>query len=271
MLAITAAEFNRLASYIKDNYGIHLKAEKEVLVRGRLSRILKENNFRNFSDYYDYVVADQTGEAATILIDRITTNHTFFMRETKHFYFFRDHVLPYLKTTVKDRDLRIWSAGCSSGEEPYTLAMIIDEYFGNEKRLWNTELLASDISTTALDVARAGIYSKKAVASLPPHWRANYFKKYGEDDVILIDKIKNDVIFAKFNLMEKVFPFQKRFQVIFCRNVMIYFDLQTRNRLVRKFYDLLEYGGYLFVGHSESLDRRATHLKYVMPAVYRKE
>jgi len=205
-----------------------------------------------------------------VLIDKITTNHTFFMREADHFYYFRDTVLPYLTRTVKEKDLRIWSAGCSTGEEPYTLAMIIDEFLGREKMLWNSKILATDISAKVLDVAQRGIYSNEEIASLPAQWRLNYFKKFNHEKSILIDRIINEVIYRKFNLMEGIFPFKRKFHVIFCRNVMIYFDNKTKDELVNKYYQQLEPGGYLFIGHSESLNRETTRLKYIMPAVYRK-
>jgi chemotaxis protein methyltransferase CheR len=271
MLKITQEEFERLANYIQANYGIHLHDEKQNLVLGRLQNVLLQNDFKTFTDYFNYVLADKTGEAAATLINRITTNHTYFMREVEHFYYFRDKVLPYLKTVIRDNDLRVWSAGCSSGEEPYTLAMLVDEYMGKEKLWWDTKILATDISSKALEEAKSGVYSNQEIATLPTNWRLNYFKKLDNENSVIADRIKNEVIFRKFNLMEEVFPFKRKFHVIFCRNVMIYFDAPTKNKLVEKFYNHLEYGGYLFIGHSESLDREKTKFKYVMPALFRKE
>lgn len=192
------------------------------------------------------------------------------MREAEHFYFFRDRVLPYLAATVKDRDLRVWSAGCSSGQEPYTLAMIIDEYFRDHKHLWDTKVLATDISSKVLNEAKNGIYTYQEVEPLPVLWKLNYFQKSGQEYYKVTDKLKEEVIFRKFNLMEKRFPFRKKFDAIFCRNVMIYFDHKTKIDLINKFYDMLEYGGYLFIGHTESIPRNETEFEYVMPAVYRK-
>jgi chemotaxis protein methyltransferase CheR len=271
MQTITDNEFKKLADYIKNNYGIDLKEEKRPLVTGRLHNVLAQNNFDNFSQYYDYIISDKNGDAVVTLIDKITTNHTFFMREADHFYFFRDKVLPYLANTVKGKDLRIWSAGCSSGEEPYTLAMIVDEYFGKEKMSWDAKILATDISSKVLDTATKGEYSNEQIAPTPASWRLNYFKKLDNINSVIIDKIRNEVIYRKFNLMDGSFPFKRKFHVIFCRNVMIYFDNSTKSELVNKFYDLTEHGGYLFIGHSESLNREETKYKYVMPAVYRKE
>lgn len=192
------------------------------------------------------------------------------MREAEHFYYFRDKVLPYLSSTVKNKDLRIWSAGCSSGQEPYTLSMIIADYFKDDKKLWDTKILATDISSKVLSEAINGVYSSDEIESLPSLWRLNYFRKLDDKNYMITDEIKNEVIYRKFNLIEKVFPFKKNFHTIFCRNVMIYFDHKTKIELVNKFYDKIEYGGYLFIGHTESIPRNETGFQYVMPSVYRK-
>lgn len=271
MFTITSKEFKQLSDYIKENYGIRLKEEKQALLTGRLYKVLLENNFNNFSEYYNYVIEDKTGNAANTLINKITTNHTFFMREAEHFYYFKDKVLPYLKKVDKNKDLRIWSAGCSSGEEPYTLAMIIDEFLGKDKVFWDAKVLATDISENVLNTAVNGIYRNDDIEVLPAAWKLNYFTKYDNVNSILMDKIRNEIVYRKFNLMDNIFPFKRKFHVIFCRNVMIYFDAKTKAELIDKFYDMTERGGYLFIGHSESINRGETRYKYVMPAVYRKE
>jgi chemotaxis protein methyltransferase CheR len=271
MITITIDEFKILADYIRANYGINLKQEKQALVTGRLHNVLLENNFKNFSEYYDYIVSDKTGTAASILVERITTNHTYFMREPDHFSYLKNKVLPYLQYAVKDNDIRIWSAGCSSGEEPYTIAMIMDDFFGREKPCWDTKVLATDISGKVLEEAQKGVYSNEEISVLPSQWKLSYFKKLDNEKCRISDRMRNEVIYRKLNLMDNIFPFKKKFHVIFCRNVMIYFDSQTKWQLVNKFYDLTENGGYLFIGHSESLDREQTKYKYIMPAVYRKE
>lgn len=271
MLRITHKEFTLLSNYIKSNYGIQLKENKKNLLVGRLQNVLRQEGFDSFTDYYNYILADKSGRAVTTLIDKITTNHTYFMREADHFYYFKDKVLPKLVSNIKDKDLRIWCAACSTGEEAYTLAMIIDEFFGKEKSSWDTKLLATDISEKVLNIAKQGIYSREDIASLPASWQLKYFRRYDEDNYILTDGIKNEVIYRKFNLMESVFPFKRKFHTIFCRNVMIYFDYETKIKLVNKFYDHLEEGGYLFVGLSESLSREVKKFKYVMPSVYQKK
>lgn len=271
MVAITEQEFRKLSEHIKSHYGIHLKDEKKTMIAGRLHNVLLEQNFDNFTDYYNYLITDSSGTAARTLMNKITTNHTFFMREPEHFYYYRDNVLPFLSATVKSKDLRIWCAASSTGEEAYTLAMIQEEFFGRDKPLWDSKILATDISEKVLEIAKVGVYAKEQTSSLPKHWIIKYFQSYDAKSLVVSNKLKQEVIFRKFNLMERVFPFKKKFHVIFCRNVMIYFDQMTKMDLVNRFYDYLEPGGYLFIGHSESLVREATKFKYIMPSVYRKE
>lgn len=271
MIVITDKEFKQIADYVKANYGIHLKEEKKALVTGRLQGLLTQNNFKSFSEYYDYVVNDKTGKAAVSFINKITTNHTYFMREPEHFFYFRDKVLPYLSAEVTNKDLRIWSAGCSSGEEPYTLAMIIDEYFGSEKKNWDSKILATDISLKALEEAKKGIYNNKDIAPVPANWKIKYFKNETAETSSIVENIKAEVLYRQFNLMTQNFSFKKKFHVIFCRNVMIYFNNETKYELVNKFFDITAEGGYLFIGHAETLNREQTKYKFIMPAVYRKE
>lgn len=270
MVTISDHEFRQLAEYIKANYGIHLKDEKKVLVMGRLQKVLQDTGCKSFSEYYEYLTSDGSGQAVITMVNKITTNHTFFMREAEHFTYFKNHVLPYLKESVNSKDLRIWCAASSTGEEPYTLAMIVDEFLGRDKIYWDSRILATDISEQALMQAIEGIYSSERLETIPKYWKLHYFEQIDRDNWKITDKLKQEVIFRKFNLMEPNFPFRKKFHVIFCRNVMIYFDQDTKNRLVNKFYDSLEDGGYLFIGHSETVSKSETKLHYVIPSVYRK-
>lgn len=270
MIDITEKEFKQLAEFIKKNCGVNL-SKKKTLILGRLQSTLIEGGFRDFSDYYNYIIKDTTGEAIVALIDKVTTNYTFFMREREHFIYLKNTLLPYLSQAErKNRDLRIWSAGCSSGEEPYTIALILHEYFGEEKKLWDTKILATDISTKALSNAIKGIYSNEQLAEIPAVWKTNYFKAIDTEHSMINENIKNEVLFRRLNLMDETFPFKKKFHIIFCRNVMIYFDTATKEKLIKKLYEYTEYGGYLFIGHSESLTSENRY-KYIMPSVYRKE
>lgn len=270
MLTIKESEFKELTEYIQSNYGINL-TKKKNLIEGRLSNIIIEKGFNNFGKYLDHVLSDRTGNEATILINKLTTNHTFFMREWNHFEYYREHVLPSIISDIKDRDLRIWSAGCSSGEEPYTLAMINQDFFEHDKALWDSKILATDISVKALSTAERGIYPSESLSNMPNAWKLAYFNKTNDGNYGISDSVKKEVVFRVFNLMDDIFPFKRKFHVIFCRNVMIYFDNETKMELVNKFYEHTEPGGYLFIGHSESIGRDYKGYRYIMPAVYKKE
>jgi len=269
MINLKDSEFRELTGYMKANYGINL-TEKKHLIEGRLSNMITEKGFNNFSDYLKYVFKDTSGNEISILINKLTTNHTFFMREADHFEYFKDFVLPYLESRSKTKDLRIWSAGCSSGEEPYTLAMIIADYFGDQKFMWNSRILATDISQKVLETAEKGIYAAEAMSALPKYWGLRYFNKIDNESYQISKEIRNEIIYRNFNLMTEIFPFKKKFHVIFCRNVMIYFEPKTKMELINKFYDMMQPGGYLFIGHSEAINKEETKYKYIMPAIYRK-
>ena len=269
MINLKDSEFRELTGYMKANYGINL-TEKKLLIEGRLSNMVTDKGFSNFSDYLKFVFQDTSGNEINVLINKLTTNHTFFMREADHFEYFRDTVLPYLEVNTRIKDLRIWSAGCSSGEEPYTLAMIIADYFGDVKSMWNTKILATDISQKVLEAAEKGIFSGEALNTMPKYWTLKYFNKIENEIYQVSEKIRNEIIYRNFNLMTEIFPFKKKFHVIFCKNVIIYFEPKTKMELINKFYDMTEPGGYLFIGHSESVNKDETKYRYIMPAVYRK-
>ncbi len=266
MIAIQPAEFEELKKFMYDKYGIDLSKKKQ-LIEGRLSNLILAKGFNNFKDYLKCVYSDATGAELTVLVNKLTTNHTYFMRETSHFDFYRDTVLPELEKTVRSKNLGIWSAGCSSGEEPSTLSMINYEYFGANSG-WDTRILATDISDRVLEIAKKGVYTTEAVDAFPKELIRKYMTPTN-GGYKFIDPIKKNIIYRKFNLMDK-FNFKKKFHVIFCRNVMIYFDNKTKHELVNKFYDATEPGGYLFIGHSEYLDKDSIRYKYIMPAVYQK-
>ncbi len=269
MINLKDSEFRELTGYIKANYGINLIAKK-LLIEGRLSNMITERGFDDFSEYLKFVFKDTSGNEVSTLINKLTTNHTYFMREADHFKYFSDTVLPYLESKAKTKDLRIWSAGCSSGEEPYTLAMIMADYFGMERSMWNTKILATDISQKVLEIAKKGVYTGEAVNTMSKYWMMQYFNKVENENYQITEEIRNEIIYREFNLMNAIFPFKKKFHVIFCRNVMIYFDAKTKMELINKFYDITESGGYLFIGHSESINKNETEYNYIMPAVYRK-
>lgn len=271
MIEISDNEYRDISEFMKNNYGIKLGEAKKTLIKGRLQNLLAEKKISSFAEYYEYVLSDKTGDALTEMINRVTTNYTYFMRETKHFECLRDDALPYFTKKMNAKDLRIWSAGCSSGEEAYNIGMVIQDYIKTEKQYFNAKILATDISNKALEAAEKAEYLNENIDKIPFDWRAEYFNMIDNGKSVVDDKIKDMVRLAYLNLMDPYFPFKKKFHVIFCRNVMIYFDNKSKDDLVEKFYDALEPGGYLFIGHSEALNREKTRFKYIKPAIYRKE
>ncbi len=264
------AAFSRLVYMIHTTYGIDLH-KKRSLVEGRLGKYMNDRGFNYLDDYLDMVEVNESGEELVNLLNRLTTNHTYFMREPEHFIHFRDEVLPAIAKMALDRDVRVWSAGCSSGQEPYTLYMLMDSFFSKLSGSWDYSVLATDISMRALAVATDGIYDNADLEDLPLEWRKKYLKNKGDGTSQFTEQVRNKIVYRPFNLMNQDFPFKKPFHVIFCRNVMIYFDLETKTELVKKYYQHTAPGGYLYIGQTESVARGSTGYKYVMPAVYRKE
>ncbi len=272
-IEISDQEYKNLTGMVYKWMGINLTGQKRSLVMGRLQKILRKRNMSSFKEYLDFLKNDKKGEALSELANQISTNHTFFFREKDHFDYFYEKFLPELKQKLKNtgaKDIRIWSAGCSSGEEPYTLVMLMQQYFNSSYAAYDAGILATDISLKALDSARKGVYNDQKIASTPKYFLTKYFKKNKENEWIISEQIKKEVVFRRFNLMNKVFPFRRKFHAIFCRNVMIYFDAPTREALINRFYNSLEPGGYLFIGHSESLNRGSSLFRYVKPALYQK-
>jgi chemotaxis protein methyltransferase CheR len=273
LIYINDKEFKQISELIYKQSGIKLSQQKKHLVVGRLQKNLKRYGFKNFSDYYDFIINETNGHELSSLINCISTNHTFFYREEKHFKYLEKMVLPQIKNEMKknnSNDLRIWSAGCSSGEEAYMISIMLNEFFGKEMNLISTGVLGTDISQVVLETAKRGIYPDVKVANLPDAYKNKYFSKSKDDHYSVNSQVKNEVTFRRFNLMNETFPFKKPFQIIFCRNVMIYFDEITRIELIKKFHKFLVPGGYLFIGHSETIGREQKLFEYIQPAVYRR-
>ena len=266
---LTEQEFKELSVFVYDQYGIDLSRKKQ-LIEGRLSNTLKARGLSSFSQYMKLLRSDKSGTELTNFLNKITTNYSYFARENDHFEFLAQVVLPYMeKNRGRIKDLRIWSAGCSSGQEPYNLAMAIDQYFGPRKAGWDTTILATDISANMLTKAQQGLYPAKDLENLPLRWKQLYFEKVDKEQFRVCEKIRKEVVFRPFNLMDQ-FVYKKPFDIIFCRNVMIYFDQPTTNRLVQKFYQATAEGGYLFIGHSESINKQASGYQCLAPSIYQK-
>lgn len=273
MMSISDSEFDSLREMIYTRFGINLTEQKRSLLVGRLQKLLRTHRIDTFEAYSRYLEKDTSGKATSDLINLISTNYTYFNREKDHFDYFLNTALPNICAELKKRgekNLRIWCAGCSSGEEAYTLLMLMHEYLGSEYSHWEAGLLATDISERVLDTARAGIYPADKVASLPENLQRKYFTRLPSGQMQVHHKIRAEVTFRRFNLMNTRFPFKSPFHIIFCRNVMIYFDLTTRNALVQRLHHFLEPKGYFFIGHSETLGRDSKLFSYIMPAVYQK-
>jgi len=264
-------DFFRLRDYIKSNFGVNLE-KKRTLIEGRLSNYIISEGFDGFHDYIDDVFADKSGGKINTLMTKLTTNYTYFMREETHYKFMEDVALPYWTNEIKDNDLRVWSAGCASGEEAYTTVMVMQEWFGPTKiKGWDTTVLATDISTRVLDMAKAGVYPEEHFEHLPKAWKLKYFDKVGEESYKIKPVLAKGVSFGQLNLMSNfVTRFKRKFHIIFCRNVMIYFDSPTKQALAKRYHDALEVGGYLFIGLSETLSGIAGDLQQVSPAIYRR-
>lgn len=265
---LTTKEFEQFRELAYKTFGLDLKEGKEQLVSSRLVKLINGANFRSFKDYYDHVVADKTGESLLAMVDALTTNHTSFLREPAHLDFLRDELMPELAR--RDR-IRIWCAASSSGEEPYTLGFSVLESLPAGSRI-PVEIMASDISTRVLDVAKRAVYAAERLQGVPASLQSKYFLR-GEGGSKGFYKVKPElrrlVEFRRINLVEP-YPEMEPYPVIFCRNVMIYFDKPTQERVVNRLAHYLEPGGYLFIGHSESLMGTNQPLEYVAPAVYRK-
>lgn len=270
LLTITDGEFARLRTLVHTRFGIFLADGKKNLVQGRLNKHLRTAGYASFGEYITELEHDSTVERLLTLVDHISTNHSFFFREGGHFDFLVDTALPELRERgVRPEDLRIWGAGAANGQEAYTTAMVVREYFGASASWRHPPILATDISVSSLQTAEAASYPKEAIAGVPPRYR-KYFAKESSGAVRVVDEIRRMVLFRRLNLIQGRYPFKGLFHLIFCRNVMIYFDQPTKNALVARLGRYTVPEGYLFVGHSESLGRQPEGYRYVMPSVYKK-
>ncbi|MRR16914.1 MAG: protein-glutamate O-methyltransferase CheR [Deltaproteobacteria bacterium] len=265
------SDFEKISRLVYEQCGIYLHEGKKELVKARLSKRLRAGSYKSFSEYYRYVTTEEGTNELVSMIDSISTNLTSFFREESHFARLGYILLRAIEKSDQrgsKNSFKIWSAGCSTGEEPYTLAMTVKETIGQHSL--DASILATDISTKVLKIAEAGIYGQEKIKNISTDILKKYFQ-VGTGQSTGYVRIKNDVkkmiTYQRFNLMDR-FHAQNNFDVIFCRNVMIYFDKKTQNVVVNKFYDSLRNGGYFFVGHSESLTGLKHQFKYVEPSVY---
>lgn len=267
-MKISDADFIRLRDFMYKKFGINL-SQKRVLIEGRLSATLTKRGYTDFGPYIDDVMRDTTGKELSMLVSKLTTNFTFFLREEGHYAFLKKNVFPEWKAELYKKNRRIWSAACSSGEEPYSLAMVLSDYFGMGASQFKID--ASDISEHVMDQAKAGVYTADRISKLPKEWVGRFFTKQGEDAFAVKPALKAMIQYRYFNLNDPAHWPVGTYDVIFCRNVMIYFDQATRQALSKRLYDALRPGGYLIIGMSETLVNLKTELKYVQPSVYMRE
>lgn len=272
---LTAGEYELFRKLIYKKSGINLGGEKMQLLRARLGKLLRQGGFPSFKAYYDRVVQDQTGNELSTLLDAISTNTTHLFREEGHFRFLKTVIQQWIedpKWCAENKTLRIWSAGCSSGEEPYSIAMVVHDALKGSPRI-QPKILATDLSTQMLSRAKRGLFEPHRVGTVPSALGQRYLRKTRSNKVPMLQvvpELRKLITFARFNLMSPTFPFRNGFHAIFCRNVMIYFDRPTQETLVAKYAKHLSPGGYLLIGHSESLNSIDHSLTYVEPTVYRR-
>lgn len=241
--------FKKIRDFIYQKCGIYIPDTKKYLIENRLLRRVQDNGLKSFEDYFNFVTNSGYEYELPRLFDAVTTNETFFFREPQQFDALCNEIVKKVTEKNSIKNIKIWSAACSTGEEPYTIAMIFKEKFSDMR----FEIIASDISNNVLESAKRGIYTSYSIRNVPQNYLFKYFSKSGEN-YILSSEIKKDVQFKNINLIdEKVTKTIKNVDVIFCRNVLIYFDDKAKKKVIANLYDSMKQNGYLFIGTSESL------------------
>jgi len=255
LIPLSEDVFRLLRDFIHDYCGIFFDDGSKFLLERRLNRRLEQHQLKSFEEYYHFLRYDRKREEEiVVLVDNLTTNETYFFREGAQLKAFSDEILPELRSrNTGKKSLRIWSAGCSTGEEPYTIAILLLES-GNWWHDWQVEIMGSDINQRVLHTARKGMYKKGSHRATPPDMLRKYFVEEGKGDYRIVDAVRQLVSFSYVNLLD---PFKtsliRDLDIIFCRNVIIYFDRNAKKKVIETFYDKLQEGGYLLLGHSESL------------------
>ena len=271
--SLTTKDFGRLSRFIYDTCGIKMPDVKKTMLEARLQKRLRGLGMRSFGDYCDYLFSAAGMEHELVqMLDMVTTNKTDFFREPDHFDYLTETVLPEWCQRHRGTRLSIWSAGCSSGEEPYTLAMVLSE-FALANPGFDFQILATDISTRVLEKAKAAIYPESLVEPVPLSLKKKYLlrsKDRSNGMVRIIPELREKVRFNRLNFMDEDFGMRDQLDVIFCRNVIIYFDRPTQEKLLQRFHRQMKPGAFIFMGHSETLSGLNVPLTSVFPTVYRK-
>ena len=267
--------FKNFSNFIESRLGIKMPSSKKTMLESRLQKRIRTLGFDSYDKYYQHIFeSGGNEEELTLMINLVTTNKTDFFREPAHFEYLTEEALPALMSLQKShyKRLRIWSAGCSTGEEPYTLAIVLSEYASIHDNL-TFSILATDISTKVLTHGARGVYQMNKVEPIPINLKKKYLLRSRDKNKNLAcmkPELRQVIQFRRLNLMDNEFGIQEPLDVIFCRNVIIYFDRPTQERLLNKFYQNLIPGGYVFMGHSETLNGLMVPLTQVSPTIYRK-
>jgi chemotaxis protein methyltransferase CheR len=269
---MTDGEFSTLSAFVYEELGIKMPYPKKIMLQCRLQKRLAELNLRSFSEYLEFVFNEQdNGDEMIKMIDLVTTNKTDFFREPSHFDFLVEAVLPEIQSEGQ-KHIKLWSAGCSSGEEPYTIAILLNEFIRENPKL-SFEILGTDISVRILQKAIKAIYHNDRIEQIPYDLKKKYFlksKDKNEKNVRLVQEIRSKVTFQRLNFMDSSYAVDNYFDIVFCRNVLIYFDHKTQEQVINKLAAKIRKNGYLFLGHSESITNMSLPLKQVRPTIYRK-
>jgi len=258
-------QIRKFSELVKDRLGMHIGESKKELLQSKISKLMRDNCIEEVDKYYDLVL-NTKDKFWPIFVDEITIHKTNFFREDNHFKFMRDQLQLILEKNpriIRNGEIRVWSSACSTGDEAYTLGMVLKEYLPVGIEI---KILATDVSSKVIAEAQKAEYILDQEDLIDNYFLLKYFNK-SERGYQVTQDIKNLVTFRTFNLMTP-FPFQNNFDIIFCRNVMIYFDSETQTRLIKKFYDVITHGGLLFIGHSESLTQKQYRFKYLQPTIY---
>ena len=262
LVKIRDDEFQYLCELLYQSYGLNMR-KKRVLIEYRLMNILQKYQVNSFQEYFSLLRTDKSGKMKEEMLNKLTTNYSFFMREPQHFEFIKKEILPKLCVS---KPFSVWIAGCSYGQECYTLAMILEELRLSGMVLPPVNIYATDINTVALEQAKTGIYPKEAIANLPELWRKRFCRSLSDGTIQLKECIRKQVTFEYHNIME---PYDKRkFHLIMCRNVLIYFDERSRNKIYQRFYNSLQPKGFLILGMAEMILQNHVLFKYHGASIY---
>jgi chemotaxis protein methyltransferase CheR len=270
---MTTYEFSRISEFIEGNFGIKLPAQKRIMVQGRLHKRLLALNMTNFGSYVQYLFSEEGHlKEIPVMVDLISTNKTNFFRESAHFNTLTDVVLSEVVKKNYKSTLKVWSAGCSSGEEVYTLSMILSEFLEHYQS-FNYKILGTDISRRMLEKAAKAIYNMNEIDGIPLVLKKKYLlrnKNRTIQNVRIVPELRHKTEFAWLNFMDQDYKLNQQFDVVFCRNVLIYFERAVQEAVLQKILRNIKPGGYLFLGHSESITDMNLQVTKISPTVYRK-